>query len=560
MSEETNKPVENVQASTEKTEQVPVILGEDGQPLSKKAMKKYLKEQEKLKKKAERAAQLEKEKMEREMASQLSDTASSHYGKLPLIQSATRTNEKRIKFDELNSETDVGTEVCFRARVHNTRQQGATLTFLTFRQQSELIQGLVKVNKEDGSVSKQMVKWCGSLNLESIVLVRGVVAKVDELIKSATIQDLEIHVKEIFVISETPETLPILLEDASRSEREAEDAGLPVVNLDTRLDARVIDLRTVTNQAIFKIQSGVCSLFREFLLQKKFTEIHTPKLLGAASEGGANVFEVTYFKNKAYLAQSPQFYKQQLMVADFERVFEIGPVFRAENSNTHRHLTEFTGLDLEMTFEEHYHEVLDVLSELCLFIFKELKNRYGKEIELVRRQFPMEEFKLPEDGKVVKLTYKEGIALLREAGKEIGDFEDLSTENEKLLGKLVREKYDTDFYILDKFPLAIRPFYTMPDAEDANYSNSYDFFMRGEEILSGAQRIHDPVLLRERMEAHGLSPEDPGLKDYVDSFTYGCAPHGGAGFGLERIVMFFLDLKNIRRSSLFPRDPKRLRP
>lgn len=560
MSEETDKPVENVQASTEKTEQVPVILGEDGQPLSKKAMKKYLKEQEKLKKKAERAAQLEKEKMEREMASQLSDTASSHYGKLPLIQSATRTNEKRIKFDELNSETDVGTEVCFRARVHNTRQQGATLTFLTFRQQSELIQGLVKVNKEDGSVSKQMVKWCGSLNLESIVLVRGVVAKVDELIKSATIQDLEIHVKEIFVISETPETLPILLEDASRSEREAEDAGLPVVNLDTRLDARVIDLRTVTNQAIFKIQSGVCSLFREFLLQKKFTEIHTPKLLGAASEGGANVFEVTYFKNKAYLAQSPQFYKQQLMVADFERVFEIGPVFRAENSNTHRHLTEFTGLDLEMTFEEHYHEVLDVLSELCLFIFKELKNRYGKEIELVRRQFPMEEFKLPEDGKVVKLTYKEGVALLREAGKEIGDFEDLSTENEKLLGKLVREKYDTDFYILDKFPLAIRPFYTMPDAEDANYSNSYDFFMRGEEILSGAQRIHDPVLLRERMEAHGLSPEDPGLKDYVDSFTYGCAPHGGAGFGLERIVMFFLDLKNIRRSSLFPRDPKRLRP
>lgn len=560
MSEETAKPAENAQASTEKTEQVPVILGEDGQPLSKKAMKKYLKEQEKMKKKAERAAHLEKEKLEREKANQLSDTASSHYGKLPLIQSATRTNEKRIKFNELNSETDAGKEVCFRARVHNTRQQGATLTFLTFRQQSELIQGLVKVNKEDGSVSKQMVKWCGSLNLESIVLVRGVVAKVDELIKSATIQDLEIHVKEIFTISETPETLPILLEDASRSEKEAEDAGLPVVNLDTRLDARVIDLRTVTNQAIFKIQSSVCSLFREFLLQKDFTEIHTPKLLGAASEGGANVFEVTYFKNKAYLAQSPQFYKQQLMVADFERVFEIGPVFRAENSNTHRHLTEFTGLDLEMTFEEHYHEVLDVLSELCLFIFKELKNRFGKEIELVRKQFPMEEFKLPENGKVVKLTYKEGVAMLREAGKEIGDFEDLSTENEKLLGKLVREKYDTDFYILDKFPLAVRPFYTMPDAEDANYSNSYDFFMRGEEILSGAQRIHDPELLKERMKAHGLSPEDPGLKDYVESFTYGCAPHGGAGFGLERIVMFFLDLKNIRRSSLFPRDPKRLRP
>lgn len=539
----------------------PVILGEDGQPLSKKAMKKYLKEQEKLKKKAERAAQLEKEKQEREAASAASDTAKEHYGKFPLIQSTQRTGEERIKFHELTEEKDVGKEVCFRARVHNTRQQGATLSFITFRQQSDLIQGLVKINKEDGSVSKQMVKWCGSVNLESIVLVRGTVSKVDEPIKSATVQTMEIHIREMFTISETPEALPILLEDASRSEAEAEAAGLPVVNLDTRLDARVIDLRTVTNQAIFKIQSGVCNLFREFLSQRKFTEIHSPKLLGAASEGGANVFEVTYFKNKAYLAQSPQFYKQQLMVADFERVFEIAPVFRAENSNTHRHLTEFTGLDLEMTFEEHYHEVLDMLSELCLFIFTQLKERYGKEIDIVRKQYPVEDFKLPKDGKIVKINYKDGIAMLREAGKtDIGDFDDLSTENEKLLGKLVREKYDTDFYILDKFPLAIRPFYTMPCAEDPNYSNSYDFFMRGEEILSGAQRIHDHALLQERMRAHGLSPEEPGLKDYVESFSYGCAPHAGAGFGLERIVMFFLDLKNIRRASLFPRDPKRLRP
>lgn len=538
----------------------PVILGEDGQPLSKKAMKKYLKEQEKNKKKAERAAQLEKEKLEREAADKASDTASSHYGKLPLIQSTTRTGELRIKFNELDSAKHSGKEILFRARIHNTRQQGATLSFLTFRQQSDLIQGLVKINKEDGSVSKQMVKWCSSLNLESIVLVRGIVTKVDEPIKSATVQDLEIHIKEIFTISETPAELPILLEDASRSEQEAEQAGLPVVNLDTRLDSRVIDLRTVTNQAIFKIQSGVCSLFREFLNKRSFTEIHTPKLLGAASEGGANVFEVTYFKNKAYLAQSPQFYKQQLMVADFEKVFEIAPVFRAENSNTHRHLTEFTGLDLEMTFEEHYHEVLDMLSELCLFLFTELKARYGKEIDIVRKQYPVEDFKLPADGKVVKITFKEGVAMLRAAGKEIDDFEDLSTENEKFLGKLVREKYDTDFYILDKFPLAVRPFYTMPDSEDANYSNSYDFFMRGEEILSGAQRIHDHELLKERMIAHGLSPEDSGLKDYVESFSYGCAPHAGAGFGLERIVMFFLDLKNIRRASLFPRDPRRLRP
>lgn len=530
----------------------------DGQPLSKKALKKLEKEKEKERKKAERAAHLAKEQAEK-AAKAANDPARGNYGKLPLIQSQSRSGVPRIQFEDLSAAND-GQEVVFRARINTTRQQGATLAFLTLRQQSNLIQALIKTNGE--SISKQMVKWAGSINLESIVLVHGTVKKVEELIKSATVQDVEIHVSKIYTIAETPQQLPILIEDASRSDAEAEAAGLPVVNLDTRLESRVIDLRTVTNQAIFKIQAGVTSLFKEFLTNKRFTEIHTPKLLGAPSEGGSNVFEVTYFKTKAYLAQSPQLYKQQLIAADFERVFEVAPVFRAENSNTHRHMTEFVGLDLETSFEEHYHEVLDLLSDLFVFIFTELKARYSKEIAIVRKQFPVEEFKLPKDGKMVRLHFKEGIELLRTKGgrTDIGEFDDLSTEDEKLLGKLVKEEYDTDFYILDKFPLAIRPFYTMPDPEDPRYSNSYDFFMRGEEILSGAQRIHDPELLSQRMKEHELNPLDPGLKDYVDAFTYGCPPHAGGGIGLERVVMFYLDLKNIRRASLFPRDPKRLRP
>lgn len=533
-----------------------VILGEDGQPLSKKALKKLEKEKEKAKKKAEREAQLAKEKAERE-AQAANDPAKENYGKLPLIVSDHKTGIKRINIADLSAAND-GEEVVFRARAHNSRQQGATMAFLTFRQQQNLIQGLIKA---DGTtVSKQMVKWAGSINLESIVLVHGIVKKVDELIKSATVQDAEIHVTKIYTIQETPEQLPMLLEDASRSDADAEAAGLPVVNLDTRLDARVIDLRTPTNQAIFKIQHGICALFREFLSNKGFTEIHTPKILGSASEGGSNVFEVSYFKRSAFLAQSPQFYKQQLIAADFEKVFEVAPVFRAENSNTHRHMTEFVGLDLEMAFEEHYDEVMEVLQDLFIFIFTELKSRYGKEIATVRKQYPVEEFKLPADGKMVRLHFKEGIAMLRAAGKDVDDFEDLSTENEKLLGKLVRDKYDTDFYILDKFPLAVRPFYTMPDPEDPRYSNSYDFFMRGEEILSGAQRIHDPELLKERMTAHEVDYTMDGVNDYVEAFTYGCAPHAGGGIGLERVLMFFLDLKNIRRASLFPKDPKRLRP
>lgn len=533
-----------------------VILGEDGQPLSKKALKKLEKEKEKARKKAEREAQLAKERAEKE-AQAANDPAKENYGKLPLIVSASKSGIKRIEFKNLSAAND-GDEVVFRARAHNSRQQGATMAFLTFRQQDNLIQGLIKANGE--SVSKQMVKWAGSINLESIVVVTGTVKKVDEPIKSATVQDVEISISKIYTMQETPEQLPMLIEDAIRSDADAEAAGLPVVNLDTRLDARVIDLRTPTNQAIFKIQHGIGALFREFLSNKGFTEIHTPKILGSASEGGSNVFEVSYFKRSAFLAQSPQMYKQQLIAADFERVFEIAPVFRAENSNTHRHLTEFVGLDLEMAFEEHYDEVMEVLQDLFVFIFSELKTRYSKEIATVRKQYPVEEFKLPADGKMVRLHFKEGIAMLREAGKEVDDFEDLSTENEKLLGKLVREKYDTDFYILDKFPLAVRPFYTMPCPEDPRYSNSYDFFMRGEEILSGAQRIHDPELLKERMKVHEVEPTQEGVSDYIDAFTYGCAPHGGGGIGLERVLMFYLDLKNIRRASLFPRDPRRLRP
>lgn len=533
-----------------------VILGEDGLPLSKKALKKLEKEKEKAKKKAEREAQLAKEKAEKE-AQAANDPAKANYGKLPLIVSSSKTGIKRIQIADLSAAND-GEEVVFRARAHNSRQQGATMAFLTFRQQLNLVQGLIKANGE--SVSKQMVKWAGGINLESIVLVHGIVRKVDEPIKSATVQDAEIHVTKIFTIQETPEQLPMLIEDASRSDADAEAAGLPVVNLDTRLDARVIDLRTPTNQAIFRIQHGICALFREYLSNRGFTEIHTPKILGSASEGGSNVFEVSYFNRSAYLAQSPQFYKQQLIAADFEKVFEVAPVFRAENSNTHRHMTEFVGLDLEMAFEEHYDEVMEVLQGLFIFLFTELKTRYASEIATVRKQYPVEEFKLPADGKMVRLHFKEGIALLRAAGKEVDDFEDLSTENEKLLGKIVREKYDTDFYILDKFPLAIRPFYTMPCPEDPRYSNSYDFFMRGEEILSGAQRVHDPELLKERMAAHEVDCTLDGVNDYVDAFSYGCAPHAGGGIGLERVLMFFLDLKNIRRASLFPRDPRRLRP
>lgn len=246
------------------------------------------------------------------------------------------------------------------------------------------------------------------------------------------------------------------------SPRPQDPEGLKIrVNQDTRLDNRVLDLRTPANQAIFRLESGVCKLFRDILARQGFTEIHTPKIISAASEGGANVFTVSYFKDSAYLAQSPQLYKQMAIAADFEKVFTVGAVFRAEDSNTHRHLTEFVGLDLEMAFKYHYHEVLDVISGSLTEMFRQLRDFYAADIAAVNQQYKVEPFKFLDPP--LRLEYSQGVQMLRDVGIEMGDEEDLSTPNEKLLGRLVRAKYDTDFYILDKFPLAIRPFYTMPD-------------------------------------------------------------------------------------------------
>lgn len=257
-----------------------------------------------------------------------------------MIQSTERSGIERIQLSSLTA-GDNGREVVFRARMQNARIQGAKMCFLVLRQQSDSIQAVMTVNT-DGSVSKQMVKWSSAINAESIVLVYGVIRKTPEPVTSASLSDVEVHISKLFVIAAAEPVLPIQFEDASRSFKEVEDGEgrYPTVSLSTRLDNRVIDLRTLSNQAIFRISSGVCMLFKEYLLQKGFTEVHTPKLIAAASEGGANVFKVTYFKSDAYLAQSPQLYKQMLIAGDFERVFEIAPVFRAENSQTHRHMTE----------------------------------------------------------------------------------------------------------------------------------------------------------------------------------------------------------------------------
>jgi aspartyl-tRNA synthetase len=228
-------------------------------------------------------------------------------------------------------------------------------------------------------------------------------------------------------------------------------------------------------------------------------------------------------------------------------------------------LYQFTGLDFEKTFRSHYHEVLEFAENLLVFILIELKERYKEQIAIVQKSYPKAgDFKLPKDGKALRLNYMDGVAMLKEAGVDVSEQErfenDFTTAMEKQLGQIIRDKYDTDFYVLDKFPMAVRPFYTKSCPQDPRFSNSYDFFMRGEEIMSGAQRIHDAKELETSMVAKGVDPTHEGFEDYLSAFRQGCPPHAGGGLGLNRIVMFFLGLPNIRLATLFPRDPQRLRP
>lgn len=456
--------------------------------------------------------------------------------------------------EEIDPVRDLGKRVMVRARLHNVRGT-AKNAFLVLREQNCLMQAVLFVGP---LVDKDMVKFAASVPKESVVDVGGELVASEIRSELITFKTVELRADIFYVVGEAGERLPFQIDDAARAEEatEHEENVLPRVNLDTRLNNRVVDLRTPANQAIFRLQSGILEIVREFMQRNRFMEIHTPKLISAASEGGANVFKVSYFKGEAFLAQSPQFYKQMAICADFDRVYEVGPVFRAENSFTHRHMTEFTGVDMEMTFRSDYHEVVDTIAGMLNYLFEQLPLRFAREIATVYAQYPASEFAFSKAPLV--LNFREGVRMLREAGVEMDDFEDLSTEKERCLGQLVSQKYGTDFFILDKYPLSVRPFYTMPDAANPGYSNSYDFFMRGEEIMSGAQRVHDPVLLEQRAREHQIDLKT--IEGYLESFKHGVPPHAGGGIGLERVLMLYLGLKNIRKTSMFPRDPHRITP
>ncbi|CAN6179874.1 unnamed protein product [Urochloa humidicola] len=520
--------------------------------LSKKQQKKDARKAEK----AEKAAQ--RQQQQTAAAADEEDPFAANYGDEE-VESKEVLGRSWTDVCDLD-EGAAGRAVLVRGFAQAIRPVSKKMAFVVLRQSMSTVQ-CVLVTSADAGVSTQMVRFATALSKESIVEVEGVVSLPKEPLK-ATTQQVEIQVRKIHCISRAIPILPINLEDAARGEKEfekAEQAGEKFVRIgqDILLKYRAIDLRTPSNQAVFRIQCQVENKFREFLLSKDFVSIHTPKLIAGSSEGGAAVYKLLYNNGQpACLAQSPQLYKQMAICAGFERVLEVGPVFRAENSKTHRHLCEFTGLDAEMEIKEHYFEVCDIIDGLFVSIFKHLTTNCKKELETINGQYPFEPLKYLE--KTLKLTYEEGIQMLKEAGTEIEPMGDLNTEAEKKLGRLVREKYGTDFFILYRYPLAVRPFYTMPCYDNPAYSNSFDVFIRGEEIISGAQRIHKPELLAKRASECGIDVST--ISAYIESFSYGAPPHGGFGAGLERVVMLFCALNNIRKTSMFPRDPQRLTP
>jgi len=323
-------------------------------------------------------------------------------------------------------------------------------------------------------------------------------------------------------------------------------------NLDFVLDNRIVALRNLKLKSVFKLQEGIVNWFREYLKKNKFTEIHSPKIVKAGAEGGTNIFEIKYFNEKAYLAQSPQFYKQ-FMVPVFERVFEVWPVFRAEKHRTSRHINEYTSLDMEMWFIDSFRDIMSMEVWLLKNIFDVLRNEYSHELNILGVDLPEIWNGIPE---VEFAKIKDIVA--KEYRREYRDKNDLEPEEEILISRYIKEKTGSDFVFVTNYPASKRPFYTMQSKENPEYTESFDLLFKWLEVTTGGQRIHDYDAQVKRIEEKWLNPDN--FKEYLELHKNWTPPHGGFGLWLERLTQKIIWLENVRETTLFPRDIKRLTP
>ena len=418
-----------------------------------------------------------------------------------------------------------GKEVTLAGFAHETRDLGG-IAFLVLRDRK----GLAQITLVKKLLGKELFKSARTISRESVVVVRGNVKAEPKAPRGYEILPTEIRVLSVAQV-------PLPLDPTEKVACE----------LDTRLDARFMDIRRPSVLAAFEIESAVLRFLREYFYEKGITEVFTPKIVAAATEGGTDLFPISYFEKEAFLNQSPQLYKQMLMSAGMDKVFEIGPIFRAEEHDTRRHLNEAISIDLEVSFADDK-DVMEILEGAVVGAYEYVAQncRYQLGVLCLDLQVPKLPFK--------RITYTEALELAGEmAGVKMQWGDDLDTETERFLGETIGEHY-----FLTDWPSSIKPYYTLPYEDKPEVCRGFDLMHPRMELASGAQRVHDYNQLVERIIGKGLDPD--GFEFYLMAFRYGMPPHAGWGLGLSRLVMTMLELENIRDAVIFPRDRKRLVP
>ena len=419
-----------------------------------------------------------------------------------------------------------GREVKVNGAIMSVRNMG-DIAFVILRKRDGVLQTVYEKGVTDADFAE--------LKEETFVEVSGVLRKEERAPRG-----MELRLKSVRILSKPEEPMPIAVSKWKMS-----------ASLEAKLDMRSLTLRNLRERARFRIQEGIARAFREYLHGEGFTEIHSPKIGAKGAEGGSNLFRLDYFHRPAVLEQSPQLYKQ-MMVGVFDRVFETGPVFRAEKHNTKRHLNEYTSLDFEMGYIDSFEDIMAMETGFLQYMIALLKKDYAEELRLLG-------VTLPNVDKIPTVRFDEAKEKVAEKyHRQIRNPYDLEPEEEALIGQYFKEEYDADFVFVTHYPSKKRPFYAMDDPQDEKFTLSFDLLFRGLEITTGGQRIHDYDMLMEKLAKRGMTEE--GLETYLDTFKHGMPPHGGLGIGMERLTMQLLGEDNVRETTLFPRDLSRLTP
>ncbi len=423
----------------------------------------------------------------------------------------------------------VGERVLVSGWLHSLRKLGG-ITFLVVRDGW----GMVQAVTEDESELQPL--RATNAGVESVITLEGYAMAEEQAPGGVELRKLSIN-----VIAPVQEVPPIVIQKRKLSAQAV-----------TVLDHASIANRHPTRRAIFRLSAGVLSSFRDILTSRGFTEIQTPKIVESATESGANVFKLDYFGRAGYLAQSPQFYKQ-MMVGVFERVFEVGPVFRAEPHDSTRHLNEYVSLDVEFGFIEDHFTVMALLRDVLAFILAQLSEQYMEELMLLGVDMPHVPASIP----WIHFADAQEF-ILRQHGVDVRGEPDLSPQDERWLGAWAKKEYDSDFLFVTGYPMRKRPFYTQPDAQRPEFSASFDLLFRGTELVTGGQRLHRYEDYVQAMERAGI-PLEP-FAYYLEAFRYGMPPEGGFAIGLERLLMQLIGAPSVKLTALFPRDINRLAP